>query len=93
MPFDWMEPKRNATFAKTLPAKREAMYLGELAERAALLQRLGHGKVAVRARLAANVKWDFEQGPSPIAGGELDAIVDRAFGAAKPTPRHKGGTK
>jgi hypothetical protein len=93
MPFDWMEPKRNAAYAKTLPAKREAMYRGELADRAALLQRLGHGKVTVRARLAANVKWDFEEGGSPIAGGELDAIVDRAFGAAKPTPRNKGGAK
>jgi hypothetical protein len=93
MPFDWMEPKRNPAYAKTLPEKREAMYRGELAERAALLHRLGHGKGAVRARLAANIKWDFEEGPSPIAGSELDAIVDRAFGAARATPRNKGGAK
>ena len=47
MPFDWMQPKRNASYSKTLSAKREAMYRGELVERAALLHRLGHGKAAV----------------------------------------------
>ena len=94
MSFDWMQPKRNPAYVKTLAAKRDAMYRGEMAERAALLQRLGHDKGAVRARLAANLGWDFEAGANPIAGGELDAIVDRAFGSARATtPRHKGGSK
>lgn len=93
MPFDWMQPKRNASYSKTLPAKREAMYRGELVERAALLHRLGHGKAAVRARLAANIGWDFEGAPNAIAGGELDAIVEREFGAARATPRNKGGAR
>jgi hypothetical protein len=93
MPFDWMQPKQNPAYAKTLAAKREAMYRGELADRAALLHRLGHGKAAVRARLAANIAWDVEAGGSPIPGGEIDAIVDRAFGAPRATPRNKGGHK
>ena len=93
MPFDWMQPKRNPAYAKTLAAKREAMYRGELVERAALLHRLGHGKVAVRARLAANLGWDFDGAAGAIAGGELDAIIDREYGAARATPRNKGGAK
>ncbi len=93
MPFDWMLPKRNAAYAKTLPAKREAMYRGELVERAALLHRLGHGKAAVRARLAANTGWDFEGAAGAVASSELDAIVEREFGAARATPRNKGGAK
>jgi HD superfamily phosphodiesterase len=92
MTFDWMQPKRNASYTKTLLAKREAMYRGELVERAALLHRLGHGKAAVRARLAANLGWDFDGAASAIAG-ELDAIVEREFGAARATPRNKGGAK
>ena len=96
MQFVWMQPKRNPAHAKTLAAKRDAMYRGELAERAALLQRLGLDRGAVRARLAANLGWDFEAAASPIPGGDLDAIVERAFGAAK-TPsrpsRPKGGTR
>ena len=93
MPFDWMEPKLNPAYTKTLAAKREAMYRGELVDRAALLHRLGHAKAAVRARLAANIGWDFEAGASPIPGADLDAIVDREFGTARATPRTKGGTK
>jgi hypothetical protein len=93
MPFDWMHAKRNPAYTKTLAAKREAMYRGELADRAALLHRLGHAKAAVRARLAANIGWDFEAGTSPVPGGELDAIVDREFGTARTTPRTKGGIK
>ena len=97
MPFDWMQPKQNLAYARTLSAKRESMYRGELVERAALLHRLGHARASVRARLAANVGWDFEEGPSPIAAGDLDAvldaIVDREFGATRATPRTKGGPK
>ena len=92
MSFDWMQPKRNASYTKTLSAKREAMYRGELVERAALLHRLGHGKATVRARLAANLGWDFDGAAGAIAG-ELDGIVEREFGAARATPRNKGGAR
>jgi hypothetical protein len=97
MPFDWMEPKRNPAYTKTLAVKREAMYRGELVERAALLHRLGHAKASVRARLAANIGWDFEEAPSPLTGDGLDAIldaiIDREFGSGKATPRTKGGSR
>ena len=100
-PFDWMEPRRNPEVAKTERTRREGMYRTELEERAALLQRLGHGKADVRARLAANVGWDFpaeEKGrgrESPVTTAALDAIVDRLFGqapAGRPVAR-KGGAK
>jgi hypothetical protein len=94
-PFDWMEAKRNPEAARGQKARREAMYRTELEDRAALLQRLGHSKDSARARLQANVAWDFEGSASPIGGTQIDAIVDRVFGnngAGKPGPR-KGGAR
>ncbi len=95
-PFDWMEPRRNPERGKIDKARREAMYRVELEERAALLQRLGYGKERTRARLAANLTWDFPNGSKPLDGAALDAIVDRLFdGAAsgRAAPRGKGGTR
>ena len=77
-------------------ARREAMYRGELEERAALLHRLGYGKEKTRARLAANLAWDFPNGKRPLDEGALDAIVDRLFNGAssgRAAPRGKGGTR
>src|SRR4030095_12951303 len=81
-PFDWMEPRRNPERAKIDKARREAMYRVELEERAALLQRLGYAKDKARARLAANLAWDFPKGSKPLDGAALDAIVDRLFDGA-----------
>ena len=95
-PFDWLEPRKNPDYAKAEKGRREAMYRIELEERAALLQRLGHGKEAARARRAANLSWDFAPGASPLPAAALDAIVDRVFGqapAGRVVPRSKGGTK
>ena len=95
-PFDWMEPKRNPEAVRLQRGRREAMYRTELEERAALLSRLGHGKAGVRARLVANIAWDFERGGSPITPAHIDAIVDRVFGsapAARPATRAKGGAR
>jgi hypothetical protein len=95
-PFDWMEPRRNPERGKVDKARREAMYRLELEERAALLQRLGYGKERTRARLVANLTWDFPNGSKPLDGAALDAIVDRLFdGAAtgRAAPRGKGGTR
>ena len=64
-PFDWMDPRRNPDRGKIEKARREAMYRGELEERAALLQRLGYDKDRARARLAANLAWDFRDGTTP----------------------------
>ena len=95
-PFDWMEPRRNPDRGKIEQARREAMYRGELEERAAMLQRLGYGKEKTRARLAANLAWDFPNGQRPLDDGALDSIVDRLFNGAspgRPAPRGKGGTR
>jgi hypothetical protein len=75
MPFDWMEPKRNPAHVKTLQAKREAMYRSELADRAALLHRLGHSRARVKARLAANIGWDFEAAGSNPFGAAAAAAT------------------
>jgi hypothetical protein len=96
-PFDWMDPSRNPERGKIEKARREAMYRGELEERAALLHRLGYPKDKARARLAANLAWDFPAGARPLDDAALDAIVDKHFnnGAAsgRAAPRGKGGTR
>lgn len=101
-PFDWMEPRRNADRAKIEKTRRETMYRAELEERAALLQRLGYGRDRTRARLAANLAWDFDggkAGKSPLDAAAIDAIVDKVFnGKSEPAtgrgaPRGKGGAR
>jgi hypothetical protein len=94
-PFDWMVAKRNPAVARAQKARREAMYRAELEDRAALLGRLGYAKDAARARLAANVRWDFPDGAGPVTAGDVDAIVERVFGngAAAKGPRQKTGPK
>ena len=91
MPFDWMEPKRNPAHTKTLGAKREAMVRAELAERAALLHRLGHGRADVKARLESTLRWEAEQPDGspgrPDGLGDIDAILDREFGTSSPPAR------
>ncbi len=57
--FDWMKPHRAPARAKIDADRRAGMYRAEIEERAALLARLGHGRDGVRARLAANLNWDF----------------------------------
>jgi hypothetical protein len=96
VPFDWMETKRNPDAVKTQKARREAMYRTELEERAGLLHRLGHSKESARARLHANVGWDFERGDSPVGPAQVDGIVEKVFGsvsAGKAAPRAKGGPR
>jgi len=95
-PFEWMEPHRSPERGKVEKTRREAMYRGELEERAALLQRLGYDKGRTRARLAANLAWDFPAGARPLDDAALDAIVDRLFNGAasgRAAPRGKGGTR
>jgi hypothetical protein len=95
-PFDWMVAKRNPDVARAQKAKRDSMYRTELEERAALLQRLGHGKDATRARLQANLRWDFEGREAPVRAADVDAILDRVYGngaPGKPGARPKGGPR
>jgi hypothetical protein len=95
-PFDWMESRRGPERPKIEQAHREAMYRTELEERAGLLHRLGRGRDWTRARLLANLDWDFAPGPSPLGAAAVEAILERVFGqtsAGKTGPRGKGGTR
>ena len=84
MPFDWMQPHRPAGRAKVDADRRASMYRAEIEERAALLGRLGHARDSVRARLAANLSWDFAPGRSPLSDADLDGILDRVFDKSGP---------
>jgi hypothetical protein len=56
------------------------MYRRELEERAALLFRLGYSQARARARIGANVGWDFEIGAGePPPSKEIDAAVDAVY--------------
>jgi len=74
--FDWMTP------AKPAPNRsaREEMYLAELRERAALLRRLNYDKAEARARLRANVLWDFELHSQPAFTSKIDGIIEEVYG-------------
>ncbi|MCA9668122.1 MAG: hypothetical protein KC503_21135 [Myxococcales bacterium] len=55
------------------------MYQLELAERAALLQRLGYSREDALTRLRTNVAWDFELHDKPEHARTVEQIVDRVF--------------
>jgi hypothetical protein len=64
----------------------------ELEDRAALLHRLGYSKDRAKARLRANVQWDYElhgKPRSPETDREIDKLVDavwrRGGGSGPPT--------
>ena len=76
MIFDWMQT-RSPT--KRNQPKRDDMYRRELEDRAALLYRLGYSAKRCKARLAANVAWDFEMHGRPRHAAEVDKIVDAVY--------------
>lgn len=85
--FDWMQPHRAPARAKIDAERRTGMYRAEMEERAALLARLGHGRDDVRARLTANLNWDFPPARRPVSDADLDGILDRVFAKPAPAPR------
>lgn len=81
--FVWTEPAKSRAVTEQHARARETMYRRELEQRAALLLRLGRGPAYVKARLAANLAWDFDLGPTspkpiapPLSQSEIDKIVD-----------------
>jgi hypothetical protein len=83
--FDWMitPPRKHNNH------KRDDMYKRELEERAALLFRLGYAAKRAKARLHANVAWDFELHGRPRHAADVDKIVDAVYrrgGRAGGTP-------
>ena len=95
--FEWMQPHRAPARAKIDADRRVGMYRAEIEERAALLVRLGHGRDGVRARLAANLSWDFSAARRPLTDADLDGILDRLFDKPKPAtparPPIKGASR
>jgi len=75
-PFEWLHSPPALHDRK----RREAMYLNELRERAVLLKRLNYSPKETRARLHANVAWDFELCGNPGFAGKIDGIVDEVYG-------------
>ena len=83
--FDWLIPSPRRNFNQ----RRDEMYRRELEERAGLLYRLGYSAVRAKARLRANVAWDFELHGRPRHAAEIDKIVDAVYrrgGRAGGTP-------
>lgn len=75
--FDWMTP--TATPDKPHAARRAEMLRHDLEERAALLYRLGYSQKRCKARLKANVAWDFELSGRAPAAAEIDRVVDAVY--------------
>ena len=76
MPFEWLHPHSGKR-----PSRTAEVYRQELQERAALLYRLRYPKARARARLVANVRWDYEVGrhKAPVAESEVSALVDAVY--------------
>src|SRR3954468_20152042 len=75
--FDWMmTPQR-----KPHNQRGDEMYRREMEDRAALLYRLGYSAKLCKARLAANVAWDFELHGRPRHAADIDKIETPSTGA------------
>jgi hypothetical protein len=87
--FVWDERSKRTPSAKQLAARRDEMYRRELEDRAALLLRLGYPAERTKARLHANVRWDFEMRGTARHVGDIDKIVDQVYrrggGSGPPT--------
>jgi hypothetical protein len=79
MPFDWMSPKRNDAFVKTLAGRFDSTLRVEVEQRARLMMNLGVARDVVVKRLQDRVKWDFEMSKVPPLFKEVGAIVDKVF--------------
>jgi hypothetical protein len=88
MTFPWYEPKRRLPTSADA-ARRDEVLRQELEDRAALLFRLGYAKPRAKARLKANVQWDYELRGKPRHEKDIDKIVDAVYrrggGSGPPT--------
>jgi hypothetical protein len=83
--FDWWQVQPVAR-TRRARSSRPNPYMTELRERAGLLFRLRYSRAAAKARLRANVAWDFELHTTPGFAGQIDGIVDEVYGRSS-----KGG--
>jgi hypothetical protein len=77
LPFEWLQTPRSGRGRAHL---RESVYLAELRDRAALLYRLRYDRAEAKARLRANVAWDFEMHAAPPFAAKVDGVVDEIYG-------------
>lgn len=79
--FDWMTAPSHRN-RRRQAERRAAMYRAEIADRAAMLRRLGYSVAQARARLEANVSWDFESVAAVRPTEVSPAAVKKMVGAA-----------
>ena len=78
MPFSWYYPDVPTSYTDA-KAKASSMYEREMAERAALLLRLGFSKSETRDRIKGNVEWDFELHAKPAHFKRVNTLVNEVF--------------
>ncbi|MCC6748285.1 MAG: hypothetical protein IT371_11540 [Deltaproteobacteria bacterium] len=78
MSFPWYVPDVPESYRRA-GDKARLMYEAELAERAALLYRLGYSKADAQERLRGNARWDFELHGEPPHAQRVAEIVDRVY--------------
>ncbi len=59
-PFDYYRPSLPDTLDKELKGRSTEAFEAEIAQRAALLQKLGYSKDQTAARIKANIAWEFD---------------------------------
>lgn len=84
MAFDWMKPKENQDFVKTLSTRSIEAGLAEIEQRAKLLKNLQFSRDLAVRRITDNLKWEFELSavPSTLLKN-VTVIVNRVFDIKK----------
>jgi hypothetical protein len=80
MPFDWMDPSVPKGQAARERKSTTAALEREMADRAALLRRLGYSLAEAKLRVRGNLLWDFEIQGRPAIAARVDDIVSRVYG-------------
>ena len=75
--FDWMKTSARRPRASRTIVMRE----DEIAQRAALLARLGYTRAHTEQRLKQNARWEHEQLGGPTYLARLSELVAQAYGA------------
>lgn len=83
MPFDWMEPSVPEGQAAREQGTALSATEREMAERAALLLRLGYSLADAQMRVRGNLLWDFEVQGRPALASRADQIVARVYDRTK----------
>jgi hypothetical protein len=77
--FAWDEAPTTRGNKKAAAERRLEMYRREIELRAALLHRLRFTAARAKARIKAQVGWDFELHGTPKHASEIDKVVDAVY--------------